>query len=69
MNNILIVITYIISSEGSKIYDNMNEKNGIILLNQNIEYLKYNYPDCYLFFAGDFNARTNKFLDYIPNDS
>ena len=68
MKDIILYIAYV-SPEGSSIYHNRQEVNGITLLEQNIISLKLEYPDCYLYLAGDFNARTKTFLDYIPFDN
>ena len=67
-NDILFYITYI-SPEASTIYNNLHESNGILNLELNIETLREKYPNCYLYLAGDFNARTSDFLDFIPSDS
>ena len=65
----VIFVTAYVSPAGSKIYDCMDKNNGIKLLSDKIEYLSNHYPDYYIFLAGDLNARTKNFLDFIPNDN
>ena len=57
MKDIILYVVYV-SPEGSPIYLKENESNGMLLLESNISILKSSYPECYLYFAGDFNART-----------
>ena len=57
-----------VSPQGSTIYITLNENIGIVLLESNISDIKFYYPDSYLFLAGDLNARTKDFIDYIPKD-
>ena len=64
-------IQYCISpylTQGSRIYDNLAENNGILLIENNIMEMQVNYPECYFFLAGDFNACTKDFNDFIPRD-
>ena len=68
MKNLILYITYI-SPEGSNIYRNLEESNGISLLENNINALKHKFPDCYYYIAGDFNARTGYMNDYIISDN
>ncbi len=60
--------TYV-SPEGSTTYTDIHERNGILLLENNLNEVQNAYPDCYYFLAGDMNARTKTFLDYIPCDN
>jgi len=68
MNDIILYIAYV-SPEGSSIYNDSSEKNGIVLLEENISYLKSAFPECYLYLAGDMNSRTKDFSDFIHDDS
>ena len=67
MQDTVMYFAYV-SPQGSTIYNNLNEKNGIVLLESNIADVKFRYPDSYFFLAGDLNARTKDFIDFIPND-
>ena len=67
MQNTIMYFAYV-SPQGSTIYKTLNENNGIVLLESNISDLKFDYPDSYFFLAGDLNARTKDFIDYIPKD-
>ena len=66
MKDVIFVTAYV-SPAGSKIYECMDEINGIKLLSDKTEYSSNHYPDCYIFLAGDLNVRTKNFLDFIPN--
>ena len=57
------------SPQGSRIYDNLTENYGILLIENNIIEIKAEYPDCCFFLAGDLNARTCDFKDFIPRDN
>lgn len=67
MQDVIMYFTYV-SPHGSKIYNNLEENNGIILLENKIADIKFQYPNCFFFLAGDFNARTKDFFDFIPKD-
>ena len=67
MVDIVMVFAYI-SPEGSYIYDN-SDFDGIQLLEKHLLTIKSNFSDALLFIAGDLNARTELFLDYIPDDN
>ena len=67
MQNIIICFTYI-SPEGSVIYNDSDEKDGVKILENYLITVKAEYPNCHLFIAGDFNARCKTFLDFIPDD-
>ena len=68
--NIKDIIMYFayVSPEGSSIYNTREEKDGIIKIQNDLETLRFHYPDCYLLLAGDLNARTKDLLDYLPDD-
>ena len=66
--NIIICFTYI-SPEGSVIYNDSDEKDGVKILENYLITVKAEYPYCHLFIAGDFNARCKTFLDFIPDDN
>ena len=55
--DIILLIAYI-SPEGSPIYRNKDECNGILLLENKLAQIKDDYPECLLYLAGDLNART-----------
>ena len=59
---------FLTSPEGSFMYEN-ESSNGIELLYEHILLLRNKFPDCLLFLAGDFNARTKDLQDFIFNDS
>ena len=67
MQDIILYFAYV-SPQGSRIYDNLAENNGISLIENNIMEMKVNYPEYYFFLAGDFNARTKDFKDFIQRD-
>ena len=67
MQDTIMYFAYV-SPQGSSIYNNLNENNGIVLLESNITDIKFQYPDSYFFLAGDLNARSKDFIDYIPKD-
>ena len=60
MQDTVMYFAYV-SPQGSTIYNNLNEKNGIVLLESNIADVKFRYPDSYFFLAGDLNARIKDF--------
>ena len=66
--NTLYFITYILPA-GSPLYSNQLNNTGIFLLDETLLNPKHEYPDCYLYVADDFNARTRDFRDYIPTDN
>lgn len=68
MSDIIMCFTYV-SPEGSTIYNNYEEKDGIKNLENNLVTVKSEYPDCSYFIAGDLNARCKDFLDFIPEDN
>ena len=68
MQDMILYITYI-SPEGSTIYDKKEIKNGITALENNIAYYRQKYPFCYLYIAGDLNARTKDLCDFIIDDT
>ena len=53
---------------GSRIYNNLPENNGILLIENNLNEIKFQYPDCSFFRAVDLNTRTKNFKDFIPRD-
>ena len=65
--DLILYFTYI-SPEGSTIYKSSSEKNGINILRSNFEQIMSYYPGALCLLAGDLNARTKDFLDYIPDD-
>ena len=66
--NDLIFHFLCVSPEGSTIYDNVSEPNGILQMQDKFHELKYMYPSAYVVIAGDLNARTKNLIDYIRND-
>lgn len=60
MQDIILYFAYV-SPQGSRIYDNLVENNGILLIENNMNEIKVDYPDCCFFLAGDLNARTRDF--------
>ena len=66
MKKIVFVFTYI-SPEYSPIYRNKDE-TGIDLLWSKLEEICTVYPDASLFLAGNMNARTKNFNDFIPQN-
>ena len=67
-NDVVMYFTYV-SPEHSPIYKHVLEQNGIITMQSNIDEILSVYPQCSIIIAGDLNARTKDFLDYIPNDN
>ena len=67
IKDIILYFAYV-SPQGSRIYDNLPENNGILLIENNLNEIKVEYPDCCFFLAGDLNARTRDFKDFIPRD-
>lgn len=47
MSDMIIYFAYI-SPEGSSVYNNLDEKNGISILENNITTLRNNYPESYM---------------------
>lgn len=66
INDIVLIFTYV-APERSPIYTNDNN-DGINLLNEKLVDIKVLYPNADIIIAGDLNARTKDFLDYIPHD-
>ena len=66
--DIIVYITYV-SPEGSSIYESREYTCGIDYIDSNIFHIKELFPQCLLYIAGDFNARTKTMLDYIPADN
>ena len=67
LTDVIFYLVYV-SPEGSPIYRNFVEKDGIKILQKNISDITRDYPNSHLFLGGDLNARTKDFLDYIPSD-
>lgn len=67
MKDIILYVAHV-STEGSPMYGNFEESNGILVLENNIAAIKQRFPDCYIYLAGDFNARTKDFPDFISSD-
>ena len=67
MQDVILYFAYA-SPQGSRIYNNLDENNGILLIENNLNEIKIEYPDCSFFLAGDLNARTKDFKDFIPRD-
>ena len=67
MRDIILYFAYV-SPEGSPIYANNYEKDGIKLIDDNFTDIISDYPDAYYILGGDLNARTKDFIDYIPSD-
>lgn len=68
--NIIMIICFVyISPEGSTLYNNSDEKDGIKNLENYLYTVRTDYPDCSLLIAGDLNARCRDFLDFILDDS
>ena len=61
----LILFFVYISPEGSTIYESGSEPNGILIMEECFDQLKYMYPTADIVIAGDLNARTKDFADYI----
>ena len=57
VNDIILYVTYV-SPEGSSLYNNLLNINGISILEENVSVIKMQYPDCYIYLAGDINERT-----------
>ena len=68
MKDLIMYFAYV-ATEGSRIYNTLCENNGILLLESNLLLIKEQYPNCYLYLAGDFNARTKDLNDFILSDS
>ena len=62
----MLIFTYI-APERSPIYTPEND-DGISLLNEKLLEIKSVYPNADIIIAGDLNARTKDFLDFIPYD-
>ena len=43
-------------------------KNTVANIENNLNEIKIGYPNCSFFLAGDLNARTKDFKDFIPRD-
>ena len=66
INDIILIFTYV-APERSPIYSPEND-DGIVILNEKLTNIKSSYPNAEIILAGDLNARTKDFLDYIPYD-
>ena len=66
VHDIVFIFTYV-APERSSIYSHEND-DGIVILNEKLANIKSVYPDAEIILAGDLNARTKDFLDYIPHD-
>ena len=66
INVIILIFTYV-APERSPIYSPENN-DGIVILNEKLTNIKSTYPNAEIILAGDLNARTKDFLDYIPYD-
>jgi len=66
-NDIIMVFTYV-SPQYSPIYTETNP-NGIEILSDKLTEITQNHPNAEIFIAGDLNARTKDFYDYIPDDN
>ena len=66
VHDIVFIFTYVTPTR-SPIYSHEND-NGIVILNEKLANIKSVYPDAEIILAGDLNARTKDFLDYIPHD-
>ena len=66
--DVVMYFTYV-SPEGSPIYHERDEQNGICILQENIDEIQLSHPDCNILICGDLNARTKYFLDLIPSDN
>ena len=60
---------YFASPERSFIYRTQEEKNGIVLLQENDDNIINDYPECSFMLIGDLNARTKDVLDFILSDN
>ena len=60
---------YFASPEGSFIYRTQEEKNGIVLLQENDDNIINDYPECSFMLIGDLNARTKDVLHFILSDN
>lgn len=58
-----------VSPEGSSVYDDLEDTDGIVKIQSDIETINLNFPDCYIFFAGDTNARTKTLPDFLSDDN
>ena len=52
IQDIILYFAYV-SPQGSRIYDNLPENNGILLIENNLNEIKIEYPNCCFFLAGD----------------
>lgn len=68
MNDVIIYFTYI-SPEGSSIYNDLDDRNGINIMQRNFDQIINGYPNCNFMLIGDLNARTKDLLDFIPADN
>ena len=65
-NDIILIFTYV-APERSPIYSSEND-DGIVILNEKLTSIRTVYPKAEIIIAGDLNARTKDFLDFIPQD-
>lgn len=63
MQDTVLYFAYV-SPQGSTVYNDLTENNGLVLLEGNITDIKFHYPDSYFFLAGDLNDRTKGFTDH-----
>lgn len=67
--NDLIIIACYIPPEGNKVYDTLDEDNGINILSNTVEWIRNKYVGCPLLIMGDLNARTGQKQDFAEQDS
>lgn len=68
ISDVVMYFTYI-SPEGSYVYNGLNDRNGINILQNNFDQIMTTYPNALCLLSGDLNARTKDYLDYIPDDN
>ena len=68
MKDVIMYFTYV-PPEGSTIYNNFDYSNCFTKIYDDLETIRFDYPDTSLFMSGDFNSRTKDYLDFIPCDS
>ena len=71
MSDVIMYFTYV-SPEGSTIYNNTeysDYSNAITKIYDDLEKIRFDYPDTSLFLSGDFNSRTKDYLDFMPCDN
>lgn len=60
VNDIILYVTYV-SPEGSSLYNNLLNINGISILEENLSVIKMQYPDCYIYLAGGSKCTHERF--------